>query len=84
MDRAVSKFVSVAYSVPAFVFVLSCVVYLFGRLLLNFLHGGQSFFAPGSSIDQAEKGSIKSHEDLSEEEVFQLEKRAFFSKVGDP
>lgn len=74
-------------SLPAYVFVISCLVYLFGRALLRFTHA----FGPlearkvpplASGLDQAEKGSLKKYEGTSDEEIFQLEKRAFFSKVG--
>lgn len=34
-----------------------------------------------SGLDQAEKGSVISQEAMSDDDVFQLEKRAFFSKV---
>lgn len=34
------------------------------------------------SIDDAEKGDVFKQQRLPEEEVFELEKRAFFSKVG--
>jgi hypothetical protein len=72
---------------PVFVFVFSCLVYLFGRRLLNFVGAfvptdGEKVAHRGSGLNQAEKGSLKRPVDMSEDEVFQLEKRAFFSKVG--
>ena len=33
-------------------------------------------------IDQAERGVLKQQTDLSDEDLFQLEKRAFFSRVS--
>ncbi|KAK5327605.1 hypothetical protein LTR93_002990 [Exophiala xenobiotica] len=71
---------------PVFVFVFSCLVYLFGRRLLNFVGAfvptdGEKVAHRGSGLNQAEKGSLKRPVDMSEDEVFQLEKRAFFSKT---
>jgi len=72
---------------PAHVLIFSLLVYGIARLVLAFRH---IFLAPNtqkaspvtSSLDQAEKGSFKKQEDISEDDLFQLEKRAFFSKVG--
>ncbi|OAP54419.1 hypothetical protein AYL99_11520 [Fonsecaea erecta] len=66
---------------PVYVSVVACGVYLVGRLLINLVHDDRKVFAPGSSLDQAEKGSLKKQEDMSDDEIFQLEKRAFFSKT---
>ena len=43
---------------------------------------GHKLAHPASGLDQAEKGSLKRPEDMSDDEIFQLEKRAFFSKVS--
>jgi hypothetical protein len=74
---------------PAYAFVFSCLAYLFSSLIVRYLQiafslaVGQKAAAPtGSTLDLAEKGSLKRDESLSDEEVFQLEKRAFFSRVG--
>ena len=73
---------------PVYVFVFACLAYLLGRRLLNFVGtfisvgDGEKVPHRGSGLDQAEKGSLKRPVDMSEDEVFQLEKRAFFSKVG--
>lgn len=74
---------------PAYVFIFSCLVYIFGRHLTSFLGAlisvdGQKTAHPASGLDQAEKGSLKRPEDMSDDELFQLEKRAFFSKVSVP
>ena len=72
---------------PIYVFIFSCLAYLCRGLVVNFFQSifsvddGEKPPATGSTLDLAEKGSLKSEESLSEEEVFQLEKRAFFSKV---
>ncbi|KIV78832.1 hypothetical protein PV11_06442 [Exophiala sideris] len=73
-------------SFPAYIFIFSCLIYLFGRPLVNFLSAlisvdGQKLAHPASGLDQAEKGSLKGPEDMSDDEIFQLEKRAFFSKT---
>ncbi|KEF57205.1 uncharacterized protein A1O9_07395 [Exophiala aquamarina CBS 119918] len=73
---------------PAYIFAFSCVVYLFSSLIVKYLQA--AFFlgvdrkdaAPtGSTLDLVEKGSLKRDESLSDEEVFQLERRAFFSRT---
>jgi len=70
------------------VIVSSCIIYLvLRRLLIPIL---QSLFSPDSkksyalaaTLDRAEKGTLAKKETLSDEDLFQLEKRAFFSKVG--
>ena len=72
---------------PVYVFFCSCLVYLCGGPIVNLF---QTLFpidedqkppATGSTLDLAEKGSLKMEESLSDEEIFELEKRAFFSKV---
>lgn len=74
---------------PAYAFIFSCLAYLLSGLIVKYLQNAfsltvdQKAAAPtGSTLDLAEKGSLKRHESLSDEEVFQLEKRAFFSRVG--
>ena len=76
-----------SFPFPFYVFVFSCFVYLLGPAVWAFIN---AFFSvnrvKGSGVslnlDQAEKGSLKKQKDMSDDEVFQLEKRAFFSKVG--
>ncbi|KAI1616310.1 iron-sulfur cluster-binding protein [Exophiala viscosa] len=73
-------------SFPAYLFIVSCLIYLFGRSLINCLGAlisadGHKVAHPASGLDQAEKGSLKRPEDMSDDEIFQLEKRAFFSKT---
>lgn len=71
---------------PAYLFVLSCLVYLLGGQIVRFVqalasnHSVKSTVV-GSTLDLAEKGSLKGDDVLSDEEIFLLEKRAFFSKV---
>lgn len=74
---------------PAYIFAFSCLVYLLSSLIVKYLQAAFSLgvdrnvAAPaGSPFDLAERGSLKRDESLSDEEVFQLEKRAFFSRVG--
>lgn len=74
---------------PAYLFVFSCLAYLFGNLAVNHLHAAFSSHLNqkaaalrNSTLDLAERGSLQRDESLSDEEVFQLEKRAFFSRVG--
>lgn len=74
---------------PAYLFVVSCFAYLFGSLIINHLNAtfssdlDQKSVAPTEpTLDLAERGSLQRAESLSDEEVFQLEKRAFFSRVG--
>ena len=72
---------------PAYVFLFSLLVYVFGRFVWSFLHtfispNAQKASAVTSNLDQAEKGSLKKQEDISDDDLFQLEKRAFFSKVS--
>lgn len=74
---------------PAYLFVVSCFAYLFGSLIITHLN---ATFSSGleqkcvastePTLDLAERGSLQRDESLSDEEVFQLEKRAFFSRVG--
>ncbi|KAJ9609878.1 hypothetical protein H2200_006207 [Cladophialophora chaetospira] len=66
---------------PIYAFVICCVVYLFGRVLLSRIHNGKRSLAPGSRWDQAEKGSLEKQGNVPDVEIFQLEKRAFFSKT---
>jgi hypothetical protein len=66
-------------SIPLYCFVISCLAYVLARPILHFVHKAS---AGGSNLDQAEKGSLQNEEGLSSEELFQLEKRAFFGKVG--
>ena len=82
MHLVQSQSSSVCYALPIYGLVFSGLSYLLARVWLSYYHQGKSAFAPGSSLDQAEKGSLKQHQDMSDEELFQLEKRAFFSKVG--
>ncbi len=74
-------------SIPAGAIVISCFVYLFGRALFNLIRvlvplDVRKATPLASGLDQAEKGSLRKQEDMSDDDVFQLEKRAFFSKVG--
>ncbi|KAJ9639232.1 hypothetical protein H2204_003843 [Knufia peltigerae] len=76
------------WSFPAYVFIFSCLAYLFGRRLVNLINvalGTQQenthHSRSSSGLDQAEKGSVISQEAMSDDDVFQLEKRAFFSKT---
>jgi len=74
---------------PAYIFAFSCLTYLLSGPFVICL---QAVFSLGvdrkaavpeaSTFDLAEKGSLKGDESLSDEEVFQLERRAFFSRVG--
>ncbi|KAL6251416.1 hypothetical protein RBB50_001625 [Rhinocladiella similis] len=72
---------------PAHVFIFSCIAYLFGRRLVNLVNAVLGIEVENipcrssSGLDQAEKGSLKRPEGMSDDEVFQLEKRAFFSKT---
>lgn len=71
---------------PLYVFIFSCLVYLCGRPLQNLISAFVSVDAHksvrlASGLDQAEKG-LKRQDNMSDEDIFQLEKRAFFSKVG--
>ncbi|KAH0843133.1 hypothetical protein AYO21_03424 [Fonsecaea monophora] len=75
-----SQFGSVFSPLPVYLSAGACIVYLVGRLLFNLVHDDRKSFAPGSSLDQAEKGSLK-QENMSDDDIFQLEKRAFFSKT---
>lgn len=84
MELAQSRFVSIGYQLSLYAFSISCTVYLISRILWRFIHSDLQTLAPGSSLDEAEKGRLKKQEDMSDEEIFQLEKRAFFSKVGRP
>ncbi|KAK5051410.1 hypothetical protein LTR84_003062 [Exophiala bonariae] len=73
---------------PAYLFISSCFIYLFGNIVVNHLHAvfssraDQKATGPISSkLDLAERGNLQRDESLSYEEVFQLEKRAFFSRT---
>ncbi|KIX04917.1 uncharacterized protein Z518_05788 [Rhinocladiella mackenziei CBS 650.93] len=72
---------------PIYVLVFSCLAYLVARPLLNFIHeyfpadAAQKISPSASGLDGAEKGNLK-REGMTDDDVFQLEKRAFFSKVG--
>ncbi|KIW31524.1 uncharacterized protein PV07_03168 [Cladophialophora immunda] len=66
---------------PIYLSIVGFIVYLVGRLLVNLVYDDRKPFAPGSSLDQAEKGSLKKQEGMTDDEIFQLEKRAFFSKT---
>jgi hypothetical protein len=83
MDLTSSPLRSVSYPLPLYAFLISCLVYLFARILLSFIHPNKQIFGPISSLDRAEKGSLRKQDDMSDEEIFQLEKRAFFSKVTE-
>ncbi|KIW13214.1 hypothetical protein PV08_08401 [Exophiala spinifera] len=78
------------WPVPAYLFIVSCLAYLFGPRLVKLINattlgaGVESVpysYRTSSGLDQAEKGSLKRPEGMSDDEVFQLEKRAFFSKT---
>ncbi|KAL2400148.1 hypothetical protein ABEF93_005805 [Exophiala dermatitidis] len=69
-----------------YAFLLFCLAYILGRSVVSFAHrmlfsDETKFHHRASGLDQAEKGRLKRHEDVSEEDNFQLEKRAFFSKT---
>ena len=73
---------------PLYIIIFSCLAYLCGGYIANVL---PALFAAreeskvqgtGLTLDLAEKGSLSKEASLSEDEVFQLEKRAFFSKVS--
>lgn len=72
---------------PVYIVVFSCLTYLFGKPLATLVQAlfpvgeGQKITVTGLTLDLAEKGSLTKKESLSVDEVFQLEKRAFFSKV---
>lgn len=82
MDFAQGGLALTGRTLPLYVAVISCVVYLSGRGLWNFIHQGKQSHTP--SLDRAEKGSLEQQDTMSACEIFQLEKRAFFSKVGRP
>jgi hypothetical protein len=73
---------TLSYLLPIYAVGIACFAYIARRVLLGFIYEDRKAFAPGASLDQAEKGSLKQQENLSDDEIFQLEKRAFFSKVG--
>ena len=71
---------------PLLVFFMSCLAYLAGRALVKFVLQFLSDNKTGpisSQYDDAEKGALTSpQQELSDQETFDLEKRAFFSKVS--
>ncbi|KIV88954.1 hypothetical protein PV10_08579 [Exophiala mesophila] len=71
---------------PAYLFVLSCLGYLLGGHIVRLVQAVVSTLPikstlVGSTLDLAEKGSLKGDDVLSDEEAFLLEKRAFFTKT---
>jgi hypothetical protein len=73
---------SAGYALAGYTIVFFGLAYFIGRFWRTSVQHGKHSFVTGSTLDQAEKGSLKQQEDLSDDDVFQLEKRAFFSKVG--
>lgn len=82
MDLTQERIASMRYQLLVCGFSIFCIVYLVGCLLWKFVQGDKYTSVPGSSLDQAETGGLKKQKNMSDEEIFQLEKRAFFSKVG--
>jgi hypothetical protein len=82
MDLAQKHSSSMSYPLPVVGVVIAGFVYILARTLLYLIHKEKQSLAPASSLDQAEKGSLEKQEEMSEDEIFQLEKRAFFSRVG--
>jgi len=71
-------------SLPLYFFVVSLVGYLFGRLVLLWIASGARKSKLGlraSSNASGERDATKAKE-LSDDERFELEKRAFFSKAS--
>ncbi|EXJ86090.1 hypothetical protein A1O1_06459 [Capronia coronata CBS 617.96] len=70
----------------AYVSVLSFLAYCLGRPLVKFAHAllypdDQKASYQNSGLDQAEKGGLQKQDEMTDEDIFQLEKRAFFSKT---
>lgn len=73
---------SSSYPLPVYALMVSCLGYGLGRVLLKIIHENKHSLELGSGLDQAEKGGLKRQEGMTDSDIFQLEKRAFFSKVG--
>lgn len=73
---------SPSHPLPVYALMISCVGYGVGRVLLKVIHENKHSLGLGSGLDQAEKGGLKRQEGMTDVDIFQLEKRAFFSKVG--
>jgi hypothetical protein len=74
---------SLPSSLPYYLFVISVVGYFFGRLALVWIAAGATKSKEKiQALSNGKKGSLLKQDELAAEERFELEKRAFFSRVS--